>query len=435
MAYGSTKKNVQIAFSDGINVDSFNRVRTSQAITLFDSQQEYGLCTGRCWDGEVYDGTSRLYTITNPGSNGSVTNASGDAVGPRDINSRMVPIVVSANNDHRAVLQTRVYFRYIPAKGHIVWISGVFASGSNLSARLVMRSATSGIPVDVHVEQSAWNIDPMDGVGPSGMSIDFTKAQILFIQAQWLGVGRVIVGFDLNGQMLPVHEFISANQFTVPYTQTLNLPVRFEAVTAAGKTNFRSGYFDSGNGVFLEIEKASLGGVMNLNCVSVQSEGGEPPRGFPFGRERARAPLNVNTTGRPVLAVRSKATYNSTINRAHIQDIIAEILTTSGTVYWALIYGGSLTGSNFTEVSPYSSAEYDISATEITGGAIIECGFSSGTNKSSAIGGGAAETRVPLTISKIDDQAAVQVPVTLYVQATAQTADVLVSSNWFEQTI
>lgn len=420
-------------FADFPSMDAFSRLRVSQANTLFDSQQEYGLCTRRCWDGVVYNG-SATYTITNPSSNGSVSDASGNAVGPRSSNDMMTPITVSATNGHYAVLQSRQYTRYIPGKSHLVFITGVFATGSGATASFVRRTSTSGSVADNAVLQSAWNIDKFDGAGPSGVTLDFTKTQILFISAQWLGVGRVIVGFDVNGKLYPAHEFLHANVLAVPYDQTFNLPVRLEARTGASTTVCRTGYFDHANGIFLATERTA-GGTMYFNCASVQSEGGVEARGFPRTASNGITTIGV-TTRRPVLSIRNAATFNSRINRTHIENDEFALTAASNNAYWEVVVGGTLTGASWGTVGTDSSAEYDVAATDISGGITIVSGYVlAGSGSTRGVSSGQADFRNPMTISQIDALATTQPAISIVCTSFSGTSNISAAMNWHEQIV
>ncbi len=429
----------QVTLKDGPQLDGFSRLRVSMPTTLFDSQQEYGLDTRRTWDAVVYNGAV-TYSATTPSAAGSVSDASGNAVGPRNANSRMTPITVSANNTHYAILQSRQYTRYIPGKSHLVFITGVFASGANTTAKFVLRTSTSGSVSDSNNEaQAGWNIDPMDGTGPSGKILDLTKTQILFIQAQWLGVGRVIVGFDIDGMLYPCHEFLNANVLAVPYTQTFNLPVRMEAQCAASSTTFRVGYFDLNNGVFLETTRAVAGGTFNFVCCSVQSEGGDEMRGFPRTANNGIAGLSLTTTSRvPVLSIRPAATYQGLTNRAHIEQDEVFLSISGNSALWEVVVGGTLTGAAFTTVGTDSCAEYDTAATAISGGITVVSGYviSGGGPSARSLGGGDADLRNPLVLSQINALTATQTPLTLCAtKFSGANATINAGMNWHEQTI
>lgn len=427
---GSSSANaLQVNLADTVQTDAFGRLRVSQAYTLFDSQQEYGLDTRTTWDATANG------TLSTPSSNGSVTNGS-NAVGPTNETTRLTPITVSATSGHYSVLQSRQYVRYIPGKSHLILVTGIFSPGTvaNTDARVgyfdsangiflkvtngvagvVRRTSTSGSAVDTEVIQSAWNIDKMDGTGVSGKTIDPTKTQILFIQAQWLGVGRVVVGFDIDGVLYPCHQFLNANSLTVPYTQTFNLPVRMELRNVG--TSFGTP-------------------TIQFVCCSVQSEGGSDVRGFPF-----TAPPTITTTAvttrRPVLSIRPKATYNSRTNRAHIEDLVFSLRATTNDSMYEIVVGGTLTGAAFTSVDTNSVAEYDTTATAISGGVAVVSGVViSGSGSTAGITSRDADIRNPLVLSKIDGLTATQTPFSIVCTSFSGTSNVTALANWHEQVI
>lgn len=473
-----------ILFADSPALDAFQRLRVSQAKRLFDAQQEYGLDTLRTWDATA-NGT--LPTILAP--NGSVTNGS-NAVGPRNADTRMVPITVSTTNGDYSILQSRQYVRYIPGFAHLVLQTGVFASGANATAKLVRRTSTSGAAVEEEISQANWNIDTF-GAGtknPSGITLDLTKTQILFIGAQWLGVGRVIMGFDINGRLYPAHQFLHANVLTVPYTQTFNLPVRYEIRnTGAAESKARAGYFDHANGFYLETTRAVAGGTINFVCCSVQSEGADEARGFPQSINPGTTAIGV-TTRRPVFSIRPSATFSGLTNRGHIEIEDYWLTASTKSSIYEVVIGGTLTGASWlpvgnpvtagsfvvgirykiltvgttdytligasantvgvsfvatgvgvgtgTAVPENSIAEYDISATAIVGGGTAYTGevlADSGATRAST--SAQADFRNPIVLSKIDALAATQLPVTIVCTSTTGTSNVRAGMNWHEQVI
>ena len=418
-----------VAFADSVALDAFGRLRVSTPTTLFDSQQEYGLDTLRVWDAAANGSYATM------SSNASVTSGS-NAVGPTDSNTRMTPITCSSTDTHYSILQSRQYTRYVPGKGHLIFITGIFASASGTTASIVRRTSTSGSAVDNEVAQSAWNIDMFDGTGPSGITLDFTKTQILAIQAQWLGVGRVIVGFDVNGVLYPAHQFVNANSLAVPYTQTFNLPVRLEIRQETTNVVSRVGYFDSANGIFLKNTKTGSGGTIKFVCASVQSEGGIEARGFPLTANNGVTSIAV-TTRRAVLSIRPKATFNSRTNRAHIE--LAEFVINAQTngALFEIVIGGTLGGSPaWTSVSANSVVEYDVAGTTVTGGITIASGYvlsGSGTTKGAS--GGEIDIRNPFVLRQIDALAANQDSISILCTAFSGTSNILSAINWHEQTV
>ena len=420
---------IDVQFSDSPALDSFQRLRVSQATTLFDAQQEYGLDTLRTWD------ASANGTIATESTNGSATSGS-NAIGPTVQNTGMTPVTVSTTNGHYSILQSRQYTRYVPGFGQLIFQTGVFASGSGWTTALVHRTSTSGSVVDTAVAQSAWSIDKFDGTGPSGLILDLTKTQILFTQAQWLGVGRVVMGFGIGGRLYPAHQFRHANILTVPYTQTFNLPVRYELInTTASESKSRVGYFDSASGFFLETTRAVAGGSIQMICASVQTEGGTSLRGFPNSASNGVTSIGV-TTRRPILSIRPKATYNSRTNRGHIEFETLELTAATNSAYYELVVGGTLTNASFAQVSAESIAERDVAATAITGGTTIISGFV--TAGAGSVRGGSTDSvdfRNPMVISQIDAAAARQIPFTVVCTSFTGTSNLAASMDWHERII
>lgn len=344
----TSNKPALIAVADSPSLDAFGRLRISNPVTLFDSQSEYD--TGALlWENSVTGSATITHSASDAGVKLNVTGASGD----------------------RAIRQSRQYIRYQPGKSQLALMTftlaagqanmaqrvglfdadnGIFLQEINGAVSVVRRTNTSGSPVDNAVAKASWNIDPMDGTGPSGIIMDFTKAQIFWADLEWLGVGRVRVGFVIAGIFWPVHEFLNSNVLTTVYMRTANLPVRYE-VHNTGAT----------------------GGAKSLLsiCSVVMSEGGfEFDRGIPFSANSSST-VNSVTTREPILSIRPKATFNSIVNRGSvIPQSIQAYADTTGALF-EVIYGGTLTGASFASVNANSIAEQDTAASSISGGITV----------------------------------------------------------------
>ena len=85
--------------------------------------------------------------------------------------------------------------------------------------------------VERRYPQAQWNIDRMDGTGPSGYLIDPTKMQMLMIQYTWYGAG--FVDFGVRGPLgnyIFCHRFMNNNMNYEAYMRTGNLPARYQAI-------------------------------------------------------------------------------------------------------------------------------------------------------------------------------------------------------------
>lgn len=344
------KKSQPINFSDSSSRDSFGRFRTSEPFTIFDSKQ-INNNHSMFWSEKVTGGATIVYDSDRSCSSMNVTTASGD----------------------RAIRQTKEYFQYQPGKslmmeftfvlkeaktglrkrvGYFDDTNGVYLEQNETDNRLVLRTDTSGTPDDSrYVLQDDWNIDPLNGDGPSSITIDLTKTQIMFIDFQWLGVGRVRVGFVIDGLNYYAHEFLNANILDVVYMRTPVLPLRFEIENVAAT--------------------ASASELCQI-CGSAMSEGGFNPRGIIVSDGRRSNTKSVGTTLEPVYSIRLKSQFL----RANIIPLnFLPIMTSNGYVYFQLLYSADLTGPTWVSVNADSIAEYDISATAFTGGIPIAHGY------------------------------------------------------------
>lgn len=393
--------------------DAFSRMRVSQPAGLFDSMQQYG-DNNLVWENS-FTGT------------GAVSNL---------LNESTVQLTTGGTaNGARVIRQTRAYHRYLPGKSQLVFITfamdggavanlrrrvgyfdannGIFLELSGSALSIVRRTNVTGTPSDAaSVSQASWNLDPMNGSGPSGITLDMSKTQILVIDLQWLGVGRVRVGFDIAGVVYYVHEFRNANSLTTVYMTTACLPVRFElentGVTAGTNT-------------------------MRHICASVISEGGtEDQTGFQFSSAPfAITPPNV-TTRRAVMSIRAKTTGpNAVRNTGQILLRDYELIPngTNGFL-WELVLNATLTGAAFADYNAtYSIAQIDTTATTVSGGVVLDSGYvASGTNVRGTSTAGVYR-RLPLVYTGLGN---VQDTLTLVCTSLSATANPLVTMTWQE---
>jgi hypothetical protein len=86
--------------------------------------------------------------------------------------------------------------------------------------------------IDTKIPQSEWNLDTMDGDGPSGYNVDLTKMQMFYIDYSWYGAGFVRFGFrGVDGIVTYCHKVINNNTNSEAYMRSGNLPARYETNT------------------------------------------------------------------------------------------------------------------------------------------------------------------------------------------------------------
>ena len=235
--------------------------------------------------------------------------------------------------------------------------NGLFFQQDGSEISFIRRTYTSGSAVDNKVLQSAWTIDSLDGTGPSGITIDFTKIQTLIIDFEW--PGRARIGFIIDGQVHYCHEFLSENVLTSVPTSTPALPIRFE------------------------MEHSGTGGSSSLRCIAASSsvEDGNVKSGSPGGRWSALQSLSA-TTGYGLLGLRLKAAQVHT--PVVFIDNLTFICSTAGDVFaWYLLRDPSLSGT-FT-YGGISNTSIEVAAgsptATLSGADIITMGVGYGENQ------------------------------------------------------
>lgn len=119
-------------------------------------------------------------------------------------------------------------------------IAPAYKGASNSTSRYV-------ITQQIKVPQTEWNIDKMDGTGPSGYTLDISKMQMAYIDYTWYGAGFIRFGFRATeGNIVYCHKMANNNMNTEAYQRSGNLPARYEVVNAPF---FNSELRAGGNGI------------------------------------------------------------------------------------------------------------------------------------------------------------------------------------------
>lgn len=402
-----------VGIQDGANLDAFSRLRVSQGTGLFDCQFTYNLrpllfeqLTANGGGGTAsiaHDATNRCATMT-------FTNA---LTGAYSYMQSFEHIPYQPGKGQLAFLT----FSFIEAKADVLKFVGLSTRSNGIElqlngtsgARLVLYSDTD--VGDETVTQANWNIDTMDGRGDSRINIDWTKSHILVIDYQALYVGRVRVGFDIDGVVYYVHQFTHANEDATPYIQTATLPVRCGMSATA-----------------------TVSTTMRFICCSVISEGGtEDTSGSSFSVEGTVTASSGARTH--ILSVRPKTTFNSIANRIKFAlDSVEVLVTGTNPIYWELCLGQAISGTTtYNDVNAtYSGFEYNTAGTISGSPALV---IASGYVNSSATNRGAVSrqqvAKYPITL---DASGAVRAngTLTLIVTGIGGTSACRAAFNWRE---
>lgn len=333
----------------GTNVDAFGRVRSSQPYTLFDSQNRFA--ADPQFSTSTASGGSTTYLPNESSVRMDVTTASGSSVVrqtfrnfPYQPGKGLLVLATFVMNSAKTGLRQRV--------GYFNTQNGVFFQQDDSTKSFVLRSYISGAVSDARtVTQANWNGDKLDGTGASGITLDPSKAQILWMDFEWLGVGTVRCGFIIDGQYIVCHTFENANNITSVYMTTAILPVRYEITNTAATATASS---------------------MKQICSSVVSEGGYEEYSVGNVARRTTALGSIGSTFLPLISIRLSA---SGANAVVVPGRIQVLPTTSQNYEVALVKNATLTGASWTAVPTDSNVEYDVSATAVAGGSIVRTDY------------------------------------------------------------
>jgi hypothetical protein len=437
---------MEVTYADSPNIDAFSRLRVSNPDTVFDSTFQYDL-------------QPLVYEAKGTGG-GSVVHSAADASAILSLDGAV---------DGRVLLQSKQYHRYIPGKSQEILMTGclrdgvtgvvkragyfddndgVFLehNGTTNVVSVVVRSSAGGSAADNTAVQSSWNLDTLDGSNstwnPSGILLDTSKVYILVIDLQWLGMGRVRVGFDVGGQIVYVHQFKHANVGTTVYMRTANLPIRWEmfsevssaspsatASPSASVSPSSSGSASPSNTASVSISasvspsaspsRSSSASVspsgspspsvspspsntfatMLATCASVQSEGGSDRLfSYHFGYHRASLSAG-NGVQTYAFSVRARATFNSIVNRMLLRPLDFDVAVTGVSPVLVEIYYGTTIGGSpaWTDMNSFSGLQVDTAGTPSGGFLVADFAASSGASVKGA-GSTAFFARYPLTL-------------------------------------
>lgn len=357
--------NTRMGFEDGA-VDSFGKLKTVSPFTIFDSQHRYR-DNGK-WSTLVVEGGTTEHDPDESAVILSIGRTAGSSVVretrrvfPYQPGKSLLSINTFAMNSGKSNLTQRVGM-FGQRDGVYLEQSG-FPYGQNLY--FVLRSSVSGSVQETRVEQSQWNGDALDGSGPSGITLDVTKANIMWSDVEWLGAGSVRCGFYFEGRPVIAHTFHNANKNLSTYMTTATLPVRYEIFNHP--TN-----------------AAASGSSMRQICSTVISEGGYQGRstrrsvGVGLTSAADMKTLSASGTYYPILSIRLK---NTNLDSVVVPSQMTIITSDKGVYHYKLLINASLTGASWSAVENTSAVEWDRSATTFSGGTEIAAGiFNETTN-------------------------------------------------------
>jgi hypothetical protein len=339
----------------GSALDAFGRIRVSQPFTLFDSSHHYA-------DNGLFD-----------------TATTGTASTSHNANTSTVSLTIGTTSGDQVIRETKRVFVYQPGKSLLILNTfvmnaaktglrqrvgffgannGIFIELDGTTVNLVERSYVTGSIAETKVAQSSWNGDKLDGTGESGLTLDLTKAQIFWIDIEWLGAGSSRCGFIINGKYYLAHTFHHANIISSVYLSTATLPIRYEITNTA---------------------TTASSSTLNQICSTVLSEGGFERKVAPQVI-RMTGVTSVGTSFEPLITMRlasdrlDAAVLLNKYSATTIDNALYEIV---------LIKNATLTGASY-NTTDFSNIDYDVTATALSGGTVLRSDYVNNTNQASS---------------------------------------------------
>jgi hypothetical protein len=393
----------------GTAVDAFGRSRSSDPFTLFDSFHRY-------------KENDKFATANTAGAN-TEFNA----------NTSTVIMNVDTTENAEVIRESKLVFSYQPGKslqvintfvmgeekeglrqrvGYFSSENGVFLEREGDQVYFVVRSSSKNTISESRVAQADWSKDKLDGTGPSKKIIDLEKANIFFMDIEWLGVGSVRCGFVIDGQLILCHTFHHAGIEDDTYMTTAVLPIRYEIKNTSTTLS---------NSFLKQI------------CSTVISEGGYTLTGSPksFGLDpSAQVRLTNAGTYYPVLSFRINPAYPDSIV---IPTDINILPINSANYRYKVIKGGTFSGDVWQDTSNNSTVQYNAnSAATLTGGEELSSGYFNATNQASS----SVSLKDGLFKFQLerDSLANTFTPFTILITSSSASSNVLISGSWEEVT-
>ena len=394
---------------DSPSVDAFGRWRVANPQNVFDAQFTYDL------QPIIYE---------------QITAESGATITHDTDNRAALMTFADTPDGGQAIMQSFEFMRYQPGKSQEANVTFDFTEGVDGAEKFAGYSdGTNGVEFalvsalpfvrilsgtdqgDESVAQPFWNLDTLDGNGPSGITLDITKTQIFAIDLQALYVGRVRVGFNIDGVTIYCHEFLHANRADFAYIQSANLPIR---------CGMRA--------------SDTVSTTMRFYCASVVSEGGQDDTaGYLFSQV---ASLTAgNNTRTHALSIRPKGLFNSITNRVRfVLDSIEIAVLGNAPVRWELCIGQAISGTpTFGDVNAtYSATEYNTAGTLSDNPAVVVLrGTAPASNQAKSSVKFNVASRYPITLNAAGAARALGT-LTAVVSGVSATSAVDVTLNWKE---
>lgn len=342
---------------DSGHVDTSGRIRTALPIELMSyyfSNTSHSLKMNTA----VNAGTGTVALTLNKGSV-TITNTLGAA---DKINfstkkyARHTP-----GQTHRTTIAGRIGLPKANVEkrwGMFTEFNGFFFKQTASGLSVVIRDGGAGDPVvETEIAQANWNRDKLDGTGASLFNLNPDHSGIWVVEWDWHGSGVIKFGIVYEHEVLYCHEFEFDFVQTDTSIRSPSLPINIEIKN--------TGIAASNTSIL-------------ISAVSLYKDGEREIKSeYSFSASRNVNSATVgNGAERPLIALRPKSNFNGILARIGIVPSEVSITSLSHPIYVRVVLNPTtITGASWTSANSQSNAEFDVSATSITGGITIWEGY------------------------------------------------------------
>jgi hypothetical protein len=263
------------------------------------------------------------------------------------------------------------------------------------------------------IPQTAWNIDPLDGTGPSGLTLDLALGSIFQITFSWYGYGVTEFNVVMQNPATLAQEVITVNRYRPANETSLtdpNLPLRAQIEN--------NGATDAARDLFVGGREYCIIGEFNPE----------------FRITSDRREVTVGTAGLPVLSFQRKPIFPTGADRPNSVSITLEgvDIVTGSDIYFQIIVNGTLNGTfdNFPTTNTAipddeTALLVNNTATTITGGQVVYQGVAAG------VPGASRELATAALLSfELPDEQPVSLVIGTFTATSAVSAVFRVTEEW-----
>lgn len=280
----------------------------------------------------------------------------------------LVRLEVGSTAGDEVIRQTKRVQRYLPGRQNEFSITCLFGtpttgirrrvgmfdelngfffedSGDGTYRCCLRRNTAEGVLLEIYTREQ-WNVDKLDGTGPSGIVADPEAIQHMSMEYEWYGAGQIEWNFIIDNDKYPIHRIDHANREPHTWAAKAALPIRVELTNVSGASGTHS-FYQGAHSLATEGTTTLLGRQTSVS------------------NALAGKTLTLANTFYPLVAIRLKST---TLDSVVIPDEFAGSTLDNTNIFLRSIEGATVTGGTWVSMGADSPVEYNITATGFSGG-------------------------------------------------------------------